>query len=195
MIIPVILLSDLEVTVRLNLVLITSYCSAMAGNAQLGDLKTIVEEDCEKLDKDNERLKSTPYRLRNHSYQQANASMVQSISNETSTILEEAEKERGPSDSDNDSVMGSMEDITSSKFLLRREDWQKKNTAFKLESVFDAVNKMYSMHAQCLERIKPLEYAVFDPEGGILPQLTSITTHAEESQCKQSTLEGENAVT
>lgn len=164
----------------------------MAGNTVVAINTTAVNAE------DKDKIKETPHRLRNHSYLQANTSgggANQNQSNvevpaEQDTIQEEEET---GSKTENDSEMGSMEDITSAKRLLRKEDWQGKTTAFKLDSIFEAVNRMYSYHAQCMEKIKPLEYAVFDAEGGILPQLTKITTHAQSVTDKQSTLEAENA--
>lgn len=76
--------------------------------------------------------------------------------------------------------------------MIRKEDWTGKNHTAKLDTIFEAVNKMYALHQQYTNRIKPLEYAVFDNEGGILPQLTKVTSHAQDVETRYSKLVSEN---
>lgn len=170
----------------------------MAGNTLNAGVASVacVNAGSDDKDKVNDKIKGTLYRLRNLSYQQANVSQQSNVVSvrETDKIQEEEDAGSLVSEaSGQDSVMGSMEDISGERKLLHKEEWHGKNTAFKLDSVHDAVNKMYNMHLQCLQRIKPLEYAVFDPEGGILPQLTKFTSYAKDSTAKQSSIEAENA--
>lgn len=137
-----------------------------------------------------EQTPSKPYRLRNSSYQQATgmslpsdaitSQTVEDNTTATEVILEESFD------------MGSMEDIVNPVPMIRKEDWQGKNNATKLDSVFEAVNKMYAFHQQYTNRLKPLEYAVFHKTDGILPQLGKITTHAKDSEQNFSRLIAEN---
>lgn len=138
----------------------------------------------EKPEEEDENLRAksssiTPYRLRNNSYQQANQSTAQHAFGQD-TIVEEGEE------------MGSLEDIVKPKMLIRKEDWQKKTQAVKLDTVFEAVNKMYAVQEQFLNRIKPLEYAVFDKDDGILPQLSKMATCTKEAGTRQNDLEADN---
>lgn len=121
----------------------------MAGNAtNLNNASVNAEGD--EREKERDKIKGTPYRLRNLSYQQANLSQQSTVTSASEIDKIEEEEDEASVASEQDSVMGSMEDIAGEKRLLRREDWQGKNNAFKLDSVLEAVNKMYVMHQQCL---------------------------------------------
>lgn len=137
--------------------------------------------------------KDTGYRLRNLSYQQGmlastpisgtdNAIKAQKRGGNASvtTVVREEELEQDE--------MGSIEDLLPPKFLLRKEEFEKKNNTNKIDVIFDSVNKLYNMHAQVTARTKSLEFAVFDEEDGILPQLQGLASHAKDSGDKQSTM-------
>lgn len=123
--------------------------------------------------------KDTGYRLRNHSYQQSvstgpsTSQLKQSLAVETTAEIDE---------------MGSIEDLLPPKFLLKKEEFDKKNTSNKLDSIFESVNKLYNMYAQVTARTKALEFAVFDEEDGVLPQLQGLASHAKEAGDKQKLL-------
>lgn len=159
------------------------------------------------LDKDNDkekrpeeggekmrRMSDIKGRLRNYSYQQAN--IASSAASNPTEVCEEAVAEENSSEieqsENNDSIMGSMEDIIRPRVLLKKEDWQGKNNNHKLDSVLGAVNKLYMMHEQVKQRLVPLEIAVFDKESGILPQLSQIVGHAKSTDTKYEDLQAEN---
>lgn len=136
--------------------------------------------------------------LRNYSYQQANQANV-SLNATANLNIEEVidedteEVERTSlAEEENGSIMGSMEDILRPKALLRKEDWQGKNNGHKLDSVLEAVNKLYTMHEQTIQRLKPLEIAVFDKENVILPQISQMVGHAKSVDTKYEDLQAEN---
>lgn len=144
------------------------------------------------------------YRLRNHSYQQSQLPGKTPLI--TFTPLKEPVHEGGESGSDvaeeevtfgnkqhtvEADEMGSIEDLLPPKFLLKKEEFEKKNTNNKLDSVFEAVNNLYSMYAQVEAKMKPLNYAVFDGEGGILPQIQEIVAHTKEKDKKLDLLTAE----
>lgn len=137
-------------------------------------------ESLEMEDETSKQTLSTPYRLRNHSYQQANSSVVQSIPEE------QPDQEGCGEDT------GSMEDIIKPKMLIRKEDWHRKSQAVKLDTIFEAVNKMYAVHEEYQNRLKPLEFAVFDKDQGILPQLSKMASCAKDAGSKQNDLEADN---
>lgn len=122
--------------------------------------------------------KETGYRLRNHSYQQ-------SLGTPTTPQPKEATKTLPAIEQEDLDEMGSIEDILPPKFLLKKEEFDKKNHTNKLDNVFEAVNKLYNMHISVQTRVKSLEFAVFDEQDGILPQLQGIAEHAKGAQSKQ----------
>lgn len=131
------------------------------------------------------------YRLRNHSYQQSlnNQEDLGSQKSNTEIIPEEEsdiDTSPGPNSSQKKSKestgvevedldeMGSIDNLLPPKFLLKKEDFEKKNTANKLQAIMDAVNNIYTHHAQSEMKIKSLEFAVFDEESGVLPQMQNV---------------------
>lgn len=156
--------------------------------------KSGVEVENMEVNNETEVSKQTPYRLRNHSYQQAN-----SINNAVPSQLQQQQC-AGSADIPLSAIdeettgneMGSMEDIISPKILIRKEDWQGKSSTVKLDTVFESINKMYAVQQKYHDRLKPLEYAVFHKEDGILPQLSKIASFAEDAGTKQSDLTADN---
>lgn len=76
--------------------------------------------------------------------------------------------------------------------MLSREDWQGKNHSHKLDTIFDSINKLYTVYDQVAQRIHPLEVAVFDKTDGILPQLQGLANYAKESDTRVDSLMKEN---
>lgn len=76
--------------------------------------------------------------------------------------------------------------------MLKKEDWQGKNQSHKLDSVFDSINKLYSVYEQVSQRIQPLEIAIFDKTDGILPQLQGLADYAKEADTRVDSLMKEN---
>lgn len=130
------------------------------------------------------QVKETGYRLRNPSYIQSVAEDVPSSIRNKDLNKQNSETQ----DHEDFDEMGSIEDLLPPKFLLRKEDFEKKNNTNKIDAVFEAVNKLYNHHAQVSARTKSLEYAVFDQEDGILPQLNGVATFAKSAQDKQDLL-------
>lgn len=95
------------------------------------------------------------------------------------------------SDLEDKDEMGSIENLLPSRMLLKREEFDKKNTASKLDAVFDAINKLHLRHIQTSAKIKDLEFAVFDEESGILPQMKAIAQHAQGSEGKMKIITAE----
>lgn len=124
------------------------------------------------------------YRLRRNSYRQSIVSSAEvqapqipdTISEEDTTV----KSLESNTDKDVDE-MGSIENLLPPKVLLRREDFEKKTNPNKMEAVFDAINRLHSMHLQTSAKIKDLEYAVFDEDSGVLPQLKAVAEHAKGS--------------
>lgn len=135
--------------------------------------------------------KDTGYRqrLRNQSYQQSVSTPLAATPLAATSTDNKATK-KGTSQSTSEDClgdeMGSIEDLLPPKFLLKKEEFEKKNNTTKFEAVFDSVNKLYNLHAQVLSRTKALEFAVFDEEDGILPQLHGLASNAQDSSEKQS---------
>lgn len=128
--------------------------------------------------------KETGYRLRNHSYQQ-------SVGGELTTMHKSGEpngkyqkKYLTTTEEDLDE-MGSLEDLLPPKVLLKKQELEKKNNPGKFDAIFDSVNKLYNMHAQVTARMKSLEFAVFDKDDGIPPQLQGLAVHAKDAGDKQ----------
>lgn len=72
--------------------------------------------------------------------------------------------------------------------MISKEGWRGKNTAHKLDTVFESINKLYNVYDQVSKRIHPLEVAVFDTTDGILPQVQSLATYAKESDARVDSL-------
>lgn len=142
--------------------------------------------------KDSEVKESgSGYRLRNHSYSESiKGNPLSHKGNVKDAISEEEEDERPVrntvheargSQEDLDD-MGSIEDLLPPKELLKRDEFDKKNTANKLDMVLDAVNHIYVQHAKAEAKIRSLEFAVFDEDSGILPQIKNVVDHAKGSE-------------
>lgn len=80
------------------------------------------------------------------------------------------------------------------KKLIAKEEFQKKNTGQKLDSVADAINKMYEsmqqMNKRLEDKIQPMEEALFAPEHGILPQFEKIVDYSKGIENKMEELVG-----
>lgn len=120
----------------------------------------------------------SPRRLRNHSYQQSLAKDT----HKQSTIMS-----------------GNLMDIVESmdnEQIIAKDDFQKKNTIQKLDSVADAINKMYEkmneMNNRIDQKIQPVEEAVFDQQTGVVPQLQGMVEHARSADERIQTLVEEN---
>lgn len=153
-----------------------------------------------KIDKqteNNAEMEAAPsYRLRRHSYQQSmtgtlNAKPIKATTSVEETITEETEPGSVAERDIQADEMGSIDDLLPPKFLLKREELEKKNSSQRLDSVVDAVNKLYAMHAQVNAKLTPVEYAVFDEEGGILPQIHGIASTAKDAGDKMKLLTAE----
>lgn len=118
-------------------------------------------------------------RLRNHSYQQSLNNTPTAKMSGTLPIVEENELSK-----------------ESSRCLISKDDFSKKNTGAKLDSVAEAINKMYGamhqMNSKLEEKILPMEHAVFDEEEGILPQMKHLVEHAKSADGRIQDIHEEN---
>lgn len=109
-------------------------------------------------------------RLRKYSYQQAQiqgAANTETLTQQTpmaATLPEIQENEEESS-------------LLNSKKLLAKEDFHKKNTSQKLDSVAEALNRlsemMHKVDSDLQHRIKPLESVIFDIDEGVVPQFAN----------------------
>lgn len=128
--------------------------------------------------------KDSGYRLRNHSYQQSVAPAITTIAEENSV------QSSGSVESETDE-MGSIENLLPPKVLIKREDFDKKTNPNKLDTIVEAVNKLHTRHLQTTARIKDLEFAVFDEQDGILPQLKTLAEFSKGQDDKMSIVSAE----
>lgn len=80
--------------------------------------------------------------------------------------------------------------------LIPKDEFQRKSSAQKLDSVADAINKMYKKMQQVTdkfeEKLKPVQDAVFDEEEGILPQVQTMIEHVKEADSNIESIKQEN---
>lgn len=129
----------------------------------------------------DEKISTSPRRLRNHSTKQI------TLSTSTTSI---------PT-----AMSGNFEEICENiepavEELISKDDFQKRTTAQKLDSVAEAINKMYKKMQQVSdnleEKLKPVKDAVFDEEEGILPQIQTMVDHAKTADSKIQSITEEN---
>lgn len=118
----------------------------------------------------DENIQTSPRRLRNHSYKDSIA--VNNI--KMSGKMPEVEEEENP--------------------LITKEDFAKKSTQQKLDTVADAINKMYEKMAQVTknleEKILPMETTLFDGNEGTVAKIDHlIQSRRESDQAIQSIME------
>lgn len=102
-------------------------------------------------------------RLRNHSVKSTSTTANSTLPKMSGQILE-------------------LEEVGDVNHLILKEKFVKKTTGQKLDSVADAINKMYEKIIQVTsgmeEKIKPMEAALFDDGNGILNKVESLTQNA-----------------
>lgn len=152
----------------------------------IGSKTTMSGNTASNSESENEHPQDTEkgYRLRKHSYKEA------LNGNPPSTVKALSVDKSVPEESDIDE-MGSIEDLLPPKLLLKKDEFDKKNNAGKLDSIFEAVNNLYTMYAKTNAKLKPVELAVFDTENGILPQVQGLADHAKGSVDTISTMRAE----
>lgn len=133
------------------------------------------------------------YRFRNHSYRQSINTPILGASNNSTEIIQEEEQGNpsGSIDTTEADKMGSIENLLPPKMLLKREEFDKKTTSNKLEAVFEAINRLHLRHLQTSAKVKDLEFAVFDEESGVLPQMKAIAEHAQGTEDKMKIITAE----
>lgn len=124
---------------------------------------------------DENAIMFSPRKLRNHSQSQ---SLPQGTAQKMAGKLPE------------NSVDHAVQD------LIQKEDFVKRSTTQKLDSVAEAINKMYEKMNEVTtkfeDKIKPLEEAIFNDEKGMVPQLESVIEHSREVDQALQTLTEEN---
>lgn len=104
-------------------------------------------------------------RLRNHSYKE---SLGNTISTKMSANMPEIHEEE-------------LADAEAK--LIMKEDFQKKNTTQKLDSMAEAINKMYDkmnkMTSSIEDNLKPSQDALFDEDNGVLPKVSHLMQHTK----------------
>lgn len=130
----------------------------------------------------NPEIKS---RLRNHSYRE---SLTNDNSLKMSGTLPNVEEESEQASTNSN--------LQTDQKLIFREDFMKKNTTQKLESVADAINKMYDkmnrIETTLEEKVKPTEQAVFDPGQGLLTKVEYLINNATGNETAIQNLVEEN---
>lgn len=130
-------------------------------------------------------------RLRNYSYKEATTALTPNKSRMSAPPPSISEEVSDKASSTSGADLGSIEDLISA-VMIRKEDWQGKGTTHKLDSICDSINKLYEIYHSVNKRIKPIEYAVFDEEDGMLPQITQIVNHVKEDDTKFTDIIAEN---
>lgn len=124
---------------------------------------------------------SSPRRLRKHSYKEAIITAPNKMSGKLPDVNEIGD-ENG-------------ENIENNKLILK-EEFAKKSTAQKLDSVADAINKLYDKMNEVTEKVdeelKPIRCAVFDEQLGLLPRMETFVDHAKSADERIQTLTEEN---
>lgn len=140
------------------------------------------ENDPEKGDKNDRNQEqipltptsTSPRRLRNQSYKESQANNTITPAFRPSPVISES--------AEIDEFMSNK--MSEVKKLIAKEEFQKKNTGQKLDSVADAINKMYEsmqvMNKRLEDKIQPMEEAIFNQEAGVVPQLEKL---AECTKC------------
>lgn len=117
-------------------------------------------------------IRASPRRLRNHSMKEATSNPVK-----MSAKLPELEED---------------DDF----HLISKDDFSKKSSAQKLDTVADAINKLYEKMNQVTssveEKIKPMENIVLDGEEGIIPKVSHLIENARMVDSRFVTLMEEN---
>lgn len=127
-------------------------------------------------------------RTRNNSYQQA----LKPGQENNSRDIPESIQEESPRSSSADDEMGSIENLLPPHVLIRKDELAGKSNAHKLDAVYEACNSLYNMYHAVNKRMQPLEYAVFNTDKGILPQLQGIVDHAKDADKQVDMLRKEN---
>lgn len=126
---------------------------------------------------EEQALKFSPRKLRNHSQSQSQSG-INPPSNKMSGILPE-----------------NAIDLSTGE-LIQKEEFAKKSTAQKLDSVADAINKMYDEMSEVTtsleEKIKPINDVIFEDNTGLLSQLEATTAHTKGLDDGMQTLAEEN---
>lgn len=166
---------------------------------------------------ENAILDTSGQRLHNFSYKQSLKSAVTDNAEEDLAVLKptdsdsDTEIEGGDKDLQSQSIAVEPEEVAQEGAtenmplqmqantlvrpkspMLKREDWQGKNQSHKLDTIFDSINKLYTVCDQVAQRIHPLEVAVFDKNDGILPQLKSLVDYAKDSDARVDSIAKQN---
>lgn len=100
---------------------------------------------------------NSPRRLRKHSYKEALS---------VTTDLKMS------------GILPDVNEVEENHKLIDKDDFGKKNTAHKLDSVAEAINKLYDKMHQMSENMKkkisPLKEVIYDEPEGILPQMSNL---------------------
>lgn len=131
--------------------------------------------------------------LRNQSQKQqqtTNTGLSNSLT--TPTVTQSLPELSEPEPADDNSSLSNQAKEMEYKYIIRKEDFEKKSTSAKLDAVFVAVNKLHEMNDRVSKQLEPLQFAVFNKEEGILPQLESIANHAEDHETRFQALLREN---
>lgn len=127
----------------------------------MGDETTIISD-----------VRSSPRRLRNHSYKESVGGNIADTQMKMSATLPNVEEE--------------FEDDMQGQKLITKEDFQKKTTTQKLDSVAEAINKMYdkinSFETALEDKVKPTETAVFDPSQGLVSKVDHLLANEKDNE-------------
>lgn len=128
--------------------------------------------------KTDEETKSSPRRTRNSSARDQ-------------APLSTAKKMAGKLPEVNETELEEASDL-----LIPKDDFSKKTQNQKLDTMADAINKMYNKMNEVTDRmekkLKPIEDIVTDPDQGVLPQLEGLVEHAKSADDRIQSLAEEN---
>lgn len=92
----------------------------------------------------------------------------------------------------------SMPDLSeeNDEMLISRDEFSKKTTAMKLDSVAEAINKLYEKMNQVTksveQKIQPVKDAIFGEDEGVLPQMANLVENARGVDSRIQTMMEEN---
>lgn len=154
-------------------------------------------------EQEQQDVPSSKLRLRKYSYKEAQQNPTSSkTDNMSGTIIEDIQEEQEKEQiSNNENRQRSQgEGLQTSENAahakINKDEFQKKSTGQKLDSVADAINrmceKMSQMETQLQAKIKPMKEAIFSKEDSITSILAQMATNVETSEKQVKVLVSEN---
>lgn len=130
----------------------------------------------------DDKMKLSPRRLRKHSYKEAvainNDLPARKMSGKMPELSENAEL------------------LENAEALIQKEEYAKKSTVQKLDTVAEAINKIYDKLSNVTSawdtKIDPIKVAMFDEDEGLVPQMSAVFDHMKSADERIQSLTEEN---